>query len=97
MATAKFFINKTTSIKTSNLLSWQPLKVSMGVVKCAAEISSPPVAPRRDIDAAVRGGWLPFPQLPVEPTNKMRVNSGSIQQESTHLVPMHTHIIPQAA
>lgn len=46
---------------------------------CSGEISSPPVAPRRDIDAAVRGGWLSAPRLPVEPTNKMRVNSASVR------------------
>lgn len=41
--------------KPSAALSWQPLKASMGVVKCAAAMSA---ASRRDIDAVVMVGWL---------------------------------------
>lgn len=40
------------------MLSWQPLKVSMGVVKCTVETSSLPVASRHDIDAVVMVGWF---------------------------------------
>ncbi|GAA6082010.1 uncharacterized [Tachysurus ichikawai] len=54
-----FRLTKSPSVKKpSAVLSWQPLKASARVVKCAAEISSLPLASRHYIDGAVTVGCL---------------------------------------